>query len=91
MCEPRLSAPKQMSGMNADPFFYGSRRLIVTGPRALRGEPLDGRDVRSGMALAAAALVAEGESRIDLPETVERGCVRFVDRRRALGASVCAA
>ena len=88
MCEPRLSARKQMSGMNADPFFYGSRRLIVTGPRALRGEPLDGRDIRSGMALAAAALVAEGESRIEPLETIERGYAQLVDRLRALGANV---
>lgn len=65
-----------------------SSRLIVTGPRALRGKPLDSRDIRSGMALVAAALVAEGESRIEPLETIERGYAQLVGRLRALGANV---
>ncbi len=88
MYELRLFALEQMSGMNADLFLCDSHRLIVTGPRALRGKPLDSRDIRSGMALVAAALVAEGESRIEPLETIERGYAQLVDRLRALGAIV---
>ena len=88
MYELRLFALEQMSGMNADLFLCDSHRLIVTGPRPLRGKILDSRDIRSGMALVAAALVADGESRIEPLETIERGYARLVDRLRALGAQV---
>ncbi|MBP1636336.1 MAG: murAA [Acidobacteria bacterium] len=88
MYELRLFALEQMSGMNADLFLCDSHRLIVTGPRTLRGKTLDSRDIRSGMALVAAALAAEGESRIEPLETIERGYAHLVDRLAALGAHV---
>ena len=56
--ELRLFALEQMSGMGADLFLCDPHRIIVTGPRQLRGKPLDSRDIRSGMALIAAALAA---------------------------------
>ena len=86
--ELRLFALEQMSGMSADLFLCDPHRLIVTGPRKLRGRPLDSRDLRSGMALIAAGLAAEGESRLAPLETVERGYAQLVDRLRTLGASV---
>ena len=86
--ELRLFALEQMSGMGADLFLCDPHRLIVTGPRKLRGRPLDSRDLRSGMALIAAGLAAEGESRLAPLETVERGYAQLVDRLRTLGASV---
>jgi UDP-N-acetylglucosamine 1-carboxyvinyltransferase len=60
----------------------------VTGPRRLHGRALDSRDLRSGMALIAAALAAEGESRLTPLETVERGYAQLVDRLSSLGAQV---
>ena len=86
--ELRLFALEQLSGMSADLFLCDSHRMIVTGPRKLRGRPLDSRDLRSGMALIAAALAADGESRVAPLETVERGYAQLVDRLKGLGASV---
>jgi UDP-N-acetylglucosamine enolpyruvyl transferase len=40
------------------------------------------------MALIAAALAADGESRLAPLETVERGYAQLVDRLQALGANV---
>ena len=88
MYELRLFALEQMSGMGADLFLCDPHRIIVTGPRKLRGKSLDSRDIRSGMALIAAGLAADGESRIEPLETVERGYGRLVDRLQKLGASV---
>src|SRR6186997_1610756 len=88
MYELRLFALEQMSGMGADLFLCDPHRIIVTGPRKLRGRKLDSRDIRSGMALIAAALAAEGQSRVEPLETVERGYSRLVERLRTLGASV---
>ncbi len=89
MYELRLFALEQLSGMNADLFLCDPHRIIVTGPTRLRGgRLLDSRDLRSGMALIAAALAAEGESRLAPLETVERGYAHLVDHLKALGAQV---
>jgi UDP-N-acetylglucosamine 1-carboxyvinyltransferase len=88
MYELRLFALEQLSGMRADLFLCDPHRIIVTGPRQLKGRPLDSRDLRSGMALIAAGLAADGESRLSPLETVERGYGTLVQRLRNLGAAV---
>lgn len=88
MYELRLFALEQLSGMGADFFLCDPHRIIITGPTPLRGRLLDGRDLRSGMALIAAALAADGESGVRPLETVERGYARVVENLRALGAQV---
>jgi UDP-N-acetylglucosamine 1-carboxyvinyltransferase len=86
--ELRLFALEQLSGMGAELFLCDPHRIIVTGPRRLSGRELDSRDLRSGMALIAAALAADGESRLSPLETVERGYGQLVERLRGLGAHV---
>jgi UDP-N-acetylglucosamine 1-carboxyvinyltransferase len=86
--ELRLFALEQLSAMRADLFLCDPHRIIVSGPARLRGRALDSRDLRSGMALIAAALAAEGESRVAPLETVERGYASLVDRLQSLGGVV---
>jgi UDP-N-acetylglucosamine 1-carboxyvinyltransferase len=86
--ELRLFALEQLSAMRAGLFLCDPHRIIVSGPARLRGRLLDARDLRSGMALIAAALAAEGESTVTPLETVERGYASLVDRLRSLGAQV---
>ena len=86
--ELRLFALEQLSAMRADLFLCDPHRIIVSGPTRLRGRLLDSRDLRSGMALIAAALAADGESRVTPLETVERGYASLVERLRLLGAVV---
>jgi UDP-N-acetylglucosamine 1-carboxyvinyltransferase len=88
MYELRLFALEQLSAMRADLFLCDPHRIIVTGPTKLKGRVLDSRDIRSGMALIAAALAAEGESMLHPLETVERGYAAIVERLKALGARV---
>ena len=88
MYELRLFALEQLSAMRADLSLCDPHRIIITGKTALRGRTLDSRDIRSGMALVAAALAAEGESRVQEIETVERGYADLVERLTALGADV---
>ena len=88
MYELRLFALEQLSGMRADLFLCDPHRIIVTGPSKLKGRKLDSRDLRSGMALIAAGLAAEGQSRLSPLETVERGYGQLVDRLKMLGAQV---
>jgi UDP-N-acetylglucosamine 1-carboxyvinyltransferase len=86
--ELRLFALEQLSGMGAPLFLCDPHRIIVTGPKKLKGRPLDSRDLRSGMALIAAALAADGVSTIAPLETVERGYAKLVERLKGLGAKV---
>ena len=88
MYELRLFALEQLSGMNANLFLCDPHRMIVNGPAVLVGRTLDSRDLRSGMALIAAALAADGASRIHPLETVERGYAQLVERLLGLGARI---
>jgi UDP-N-acetylglucosamine 1-carboxyvinyltransferase len=88
MYELRLFALEQLSSMRADLFLCDPHRIIVSGPTTLRGRVLDSRDIRSGMALVAAALAAEGQSTVLEIETVERGYAQLVERLTSLGAQV---
>ena len=88
MYELRLFALEQLSGMRADLFLCDPHRIVVSGPTKLRGRALDSRDLRSGMALIAAALAAQGKSTLGPLETVERGYTDVVERLKSLGAAV---
>ncbi len=88
MYELRLFALEQLSAMAADLFLCDPHRIIVSGPTRLRGKVLDTRDLRSGMALAAAALAANGQSVLGPLETVERGYANLVSNLKSLGAQV---
>ena len=88
MYELRLFSLEQLIGMGADMFLCDPHRVIVAGPARLRGRDLDARDIRSGMALIAAALAASGESRITPLETVQRGYSDLPEKLRSLGATV---
>jgi UDP-N-acetylglucosamine 1-carboxyvinyltransferase len=88
MYELRLFALEQLSSMRADLFLCDPHRIIVTGPTKLRGRILDSRDIRSGMALVAAALAADGQSTVLEIETVERGYASLSERLQSLGAQV---
>jgi UDP-N-acetylglucosamine 1-carboxyvinyltransferase len=88
MYELRLFALEQLSGMRADLFLCDPHRIVVSGVTPLRGRDLDSRDLRSGMALIAAALAAKGRSTLSPLETVERGYARVVERLQSLGAQV---
>jgi UDP-N-acetylglucosamine 1-carboxyvinyltransferase len=63
-------------------------RAVVVGSSSLRGSVMESPDIRAGMALLIAALVAEGESRIYNIGQIERGYERIDVRLRALGADI---
>ena len=74
--------------MGADLFLCDPHRIIVNGPRKLRGRTLDSRDIRSGISLIGAALCADGMSRLSHLEVVERGYANICERLAGLGAQV---
>lgn len=61
---------------------------MVRGQTRLRGTNLKVRDLRAGIALVIAALVADGRSEIDGIEELDRGYERLEERLKNLGAGI---
>ena len=63
-------------------------RAVVVGPRQLVGQQVSSPDIRAGMALVLAALVAEGTTTIGNVRQIDRGYERIDEKLRQLGAHI---
>ena len=88
MFENRLVFTDKLILMGADIVVCDPHRVIVTGPRRLRGERVESPDIRAGMAMLLAALCAEGRSEIGNIRQIDRGYERIDERLRELGARI---
>lgn len=61
---------------------------IVTGVEKLQAAPVMATDLRASMSLVLAALVADGETRIDRIYHIDRGYERVEEKLRGLGAKI---
>jgi UDP-N-acetylglucosamine 1-carboxyvinyltransferase len=88
MFENRLFFVDNLILMGAEITICDPHRVIVIGPRRLRGERLSSPDIRAGMAMLIAALCADGESEIHNVQQIDRGYERIDERLRDLGAQI---
>lgn len=88
MYESRLFWVDRLISMGARVIICDPHRAIVSGPSVLRPQTVSSPDIRAGMALLIAALVASGESVIHNAQQIDRGYERIDERLRALGASI---
>jgi len=86
--EGRLFFTDKLNAMGAKITLLDPHRAIVKGPTPLRGKAVESPDIRAGLALVIAALVAEGESTIGNIYQIDRGYERIEERLRALGADI---
>lgn len=86
--ESRMFFVDRLISMGAHITICDPHRVIVSGPSKLHGSYQASPDIRAGIALVIAALIAEGESVIDHAEIVERGYERIAERLAALGADI---
>ncbi len=84
----RLLYTDLLSQMGADITMCDPHRVVVNGPGRLRGRKLTSPDLRAGIALVIAALIAEGETEIDNIYQIERGYEDIADRLKNLGADI---
>jgi len=61
---------------------------VIRGVDKLSGAPVMATDLRASAALALAALVAEGETRISRIYHLDRGYERFAEKLTSLGARI---
>lgn len=83
----RFTLAEELNKMGADVRVDGSR-AVVHGPTPLRGAEVTAHDLRTGIALVIAGLVADGETSITPGYPIERGHAYVVERLRALGADI---
>ena len=91
MFESRLFFVDQLIEMGARLVLCDPHRVNITGLNRtypLRGVKMVSSDIRAGIALLIAALAAEGTSRIDNIQQIDRGYERIDERLNALGASI---
>lgn len=88
MYERRLFYTDKLITMGANITLCDPHRAIVYGPTALKGRELESPDLRAGVALVLAGLVAEGTTIIDHIELVDRGYENLEKRLTTLGANI---
>ena len=88
MFESRLYFVDKLISMGAHIILCDPHRAVVSGPARLHGQILTSPDIRAGMALLIAALIADGESEIYNIEQIDRGYERIDEKLRALGAHI---
>ncbi len=91
MFESRLFFVDKLIDMGAQIILCDPHRAFVVGHDhriRLRGRRMVSPDIRAGIALLIAALGAEGVSRIDNVEQIDRGYERIEQRLTALGAHI---
>jgi UDP-N-acetylglucosamine 1-carboxyvinyltransferase len=88
MYESRLYWVDRLISMGARVIVCDPHRALVIGRSKLYGQTVSSPDIRAGMALLLAALVAEGKSTIHNAQQIDRGYERIEERLRALGATI---
>jgi len=86
--EGRLFYTDILNQMGAKIIMCDPHRVIVNGPTPLYGRKLVSPDIRAGMALIIAALVARGESIIDNIYQIDRGYEKIEERLVKIGADI---
>ncbi len=88
MYESRMFFVDKLISMGAAITLADIHRVLVSGPTKLHGRNLETPDIRAGMALVLAALIAKGESVINQAELIERGYDEVVEKLQSLGAQI---
>lgn len=84
----RLLFVDKLKAMGAQIVLCDPHRAIVIGPSPLRGIYMDTPDVRTGLGMLGAALVAEGESVIDNAQALEHTFGDVLPKLQALNARI---
>lgn len=88
MYESRMFFVDKLISMGANITIADPHRVLVYGPSKLIGREVETPDIRAGMALVLAALVADGETIINKVELIERGYEDVKGKLASLGALI---
>jgi len=84
----RLIWTDMLSQMGANIVMCDPHRIVINGPTKLHGKKLISPDIRAGIALLIAALIAAGTTEIDNIYQIDRGYEKLDERLIKLGAKI---
>jgi UDP-N-acetylglucosamine 1-carboxyvinyltransferase len=86
--EGRMFYTDLLTRMGAEITLCDPHRALVEGPHELSGRKIDSPDIRAGIGMVLAGLIAHGETIIGNIEQIDRGYENIDARLRALGADI---
>lgn len=86
--EGRLKYLEELNKMGANSILLDSHRAVVIGPTPLYGKEISSLDIRSGIALITAALIAQGETVIKDVYQIDRGYEKIDRKLENLGVNI---
>jgi UDP-N-acetylglucosamine 1-carboxyvinyltransferase len=86
--EGRLMFTDALNLMGANITMNDLHRVTVTGPTKLAGRKIASPDLRAGITLLLAGLIADGTTKIENIYQIDRGYEKIEDRLGALGADI---
>ena len=86
--EGRLFYTDILNRMGADIILCDPHRVVVNGPSKLEAKNIESPDLRAGMALIIAAMVAKGVSKIENIYQINRGYENIEKRLKNIGADI---
>ena len=88
MYENRFNYLRELAYMGANVEILDPHRALIIGPTPLQGKEVRSLDIRSGISLIIAGLIAKGTTIIYDVEHIDRGYEHIQERLRALGAHI---
>jgi UDP-N-acetylglucosamine 1-carboxyvinyltransferase len=86
--EGRLFYIDKLNTLGANILMCDPHRVLVMGPTPLFGKKITSPDIRAGIALVIAALIAEGTTELGNVYQIDRGYENIEQRLRSLGADI---
>ena len=86
--EGRLFYTDILNQMGANIIMCDPHRIVVQGPSQLYGKKIVSPDIRAGISLLLAALIAKGESVVENVQQIDRGYEKIEERLQKLGADI---
>jgi len=86
--EGRLFFTDQLVTMGANIIMCDPHRVVVNGPTELRGKKLTSPDLRAGITMVLAGMIANGTTTIENIFQIDRGYEKIEERLQKLGADI---
>ena len=88
MYDGRLKYIDELVKMGANALVADPHRALITGPTVLNGVEINSLDIRAGMSLVIAALIASGTTTLKEANEIDRGYEKIEERLLKLGADI---
>ena len=86
--EGRFNYLSELEKMGAKVKILNSHQAVICGPTKLKGKKITSFDLRAGVSLIIAALLAKGKTEIEEIYQVDRGYEKIEERLKKMGASI---